>query len=217
MNDDRLTEKVAKRHLGRMKTAGEVRFIKDRGSDKNEWGWGSPGPNAREINEDFKFNPKNIKPLAQTLRAALLSMGHALTAHETFARIKSAQVSPDGSLGGKGYIQKIPEMRRQLMNVIEALSALTDTLYDEIKAPHWNPALQEQSPRERQEVKDLMNDVEEIRADPEEFAEKEEEALDEEHSEPKTSSQRPIRKKVASLDQAAARVAARYLLRGKVQ
>lgn len=136
-------------------------------------------------------------------------MGHTLSAHETFARIKSAQVSPDGSLGGKGYIQKIPDMRRQLMNCVEAMSSFTDTLYDEIKAPHWNPAVKEQGKRERDEVKDIMNDVDEIRSNPEEFAEAEEAEMDDESQGP---SGKHARRKQASVDVAAVRVAQRYLL-----
>lgn len=185
---DKIAQRVAQRYLAEnpqgirtasmQKEAGEVRFIKDRGSDKSEWGWGTPGPSERVIQEDFEFQAKNLKPLSKVLRAALLAMGHAMSAQADFTKIKSAQVSPDGNLGGKGYIQKISDMRRQLMNVVEALSAFTDTVYDEIRAPHWNPTIEDQSPRERAEVKDIMNDVDEIRADPEGFAETEEEALD---------------------------------------
>lgn len=217
---------VAARYIkkaGLSKTAGEVRFIKDRGGDKNEWGWGSPGPTEREIQEDFEYKPKNMKPLAETLRAALLAMGHALSAHATFNRIKSAQVSPDGALGGKGYIQKIPDMRRQLMNVCEALSSLTDTLYDEIKAPHWDPAVESQGKRERDEVKNIMTDVDEIRSDPEGFAEKEEAEMDEEGVSEDSGgavseggdgpSGKYARQKLASLDPMPIRVAARYLER----
>lgn len=214
--------KVADRYLkkaGMIRTAGEVRFIKDRGGDKNEWGWGSPGPTEREIQEDFEYNPKNLKPLSETLRAALLAMGHALSAHATFNRIKSAQVSPDGALGGKGYIQKIPDMRRQLMNVCEALSSVTDTLYDEIKAPHWDPAKETQGKRERDEVKNILNDVDEIRSDPEGFAENQESEMDEEGvseggavSEGGTGpSGKYARRKLASMNPMPVRVAARYL------
>lgn len=173
---------LAKRYLkqaGMHRVAGEVRFIKDRGGDKNEWGWGSPGPTAREIGEEFKFNPKNLKPLVQTLRSTLAAMGHALSAYDTFTRIKSAMVSPDGSLGGKGYIQKISEMRRQYMNIIEALSTNADTLYDEVHANHWDKTIQTQDPREREEVKDIMKDVEVIRQDPEDWADGEEAEMDE--------------------------------------
>lgn len=163
-----------------VKTAGEVRFIKDRGGDKNEWAWGTPGPLHRDIEEDFKFNPKYLKPLSLCLRATLMSMGHAISAQNTFARIKSADVSPDGALGGRGYIQKISDIRRAYMNVVEALSAVSDTLYDEILAPHWHVESTDGGPRERQEVKTIMQDVEQVRQNPEGWAEgEEEEGVDE--------------------------------------
>lgn len=183
--------KVASRHvLGwarlvgsvQTKTAGEVRFIKDRGGDHNEWGWGTPGPMEREIDEEFVFNPKFLEPLAVSLRSGLMALGHATSAYNTFTKIKSRNVSPDGNLGGKGYIQKIPEIRRQLMNAIEALSAITDTVYDEINAPHWDPAEDKLDPRDREMVKDIVQDVEEIKADPEEWAEGEEAEMDAENA-----------------------------------
>lgn len=175
----------------RSKTAGEVRFIKDRGGDKNEWAWGTPGPSQREIDEDFTFKPKYLKPLSLTLRATLMAMGHVISAHSTFARIKSADVSPDGSLGGKGYIQKIADMRRAYMNTVEALSALSDTLYDEIKAPHWHPDVTTGGPREREEVQQILQDAEEIRQDPEGWAESEEAEMDAEHVEKEAAA--PVR------------------------
>lgn len=194
-------KKVAGRYLmkkaSRVKTAGEVRFIKDRGGDRNEWGWGSPGPSEREIGEEFTFEAKYRKPLAQTLRATLAALGHVQSAYNTFTKLKSATVSPDGALGGKGYIQKIGDMRRQYMNCSEALSALVDTLYDEIHAPHWNPTVVEQSPREREEVRDIMQDVEEIKQDPEGWASEEEEEMDEGGSDEK-SNQGPSAVRVAS-------------------
>jgi hypothetical protein len=163
----------------RARTAGEVRFIKDRGGDKGEWAWNTPGPSQREIGEEFVFRAKHLKPLAQTLRSSLMAMGHAITAYNAFTRIKSADVSPDGNLGGKGYIQKIADMRRQYMNVVEALSALSDTLYDELNAPHWHPAAEGGGPRERDEVREIMDDAEEIRQDPEGWAEDAEAQMDE--------------------------------------
>lgn len=166
----------------RTKTAGEVRFIKDRSGDEKNWGWGTPGPSEREMHAEFKFKPGKLKPLAASLRATLMALGHVQSAYQTFTKIKSATISPDGNLGGKGYIQKITEMRRAYMNVSEALSALSDTLYDEINAPHWNPAVEEQSPREREEVRDIMEDVEEIKQDPEEFAKGEEAEMDAENA-----------------------------------
>jgi hypothetical protein len=183
----------------RRKTAGEVRFIKDRGSDDKEWGWGTPGPQEREIQEDFVFNPRYLKPLALTMRSALMALGHATSAHARFVKVKSRNVSPDGALGGKGYIQKIPDMRRQLMNTIEALSALTDTLYDELNAPHWNPAEDTLDPRDREEVKEIVEDAEEIRDNPEGWAAEQEEEMDEEDGIGKQASVRRVLRRYARM------------------
>lgn len=171
------SKRVASAYLirtGSVRTAGEVRFIKDRGGDKNEWAWATPGPMQRELGE-FQFRQSLLKPLSACLRATLMAMGHAISANNTFAKIKSADVSPDGALGGKGYIQKIADIRRAYMNVVEALSAVSDTLYDEIKAPHWHPEAVGGGPREREEVQEILQDVEHVRDDPEGWAEEEEE------------------------------------------
>jgi len=168
---------------GRVKTAGEVRFIKDRGDDASGWAWGTPGPEERAIRgTEFEFKPKQLKPLASSLRSTLMALGHAISASHTFTKIKAAKVSPDGSLGGKGYIQKIPDMRKAYMNAVEALSSLSDTIYDELNAPHWkmDDEVGITDNRERQEVKGIIDDAEEIREDPEGWAEGEESEMDEE-------------------------------------
>ena len=157
------------------KIAGEVRFIKDKSDDSTSWAWANQGTTERVINENFVFNAKNLKPLAQTLRSALMALGHATSAHARFVKIKSRNISPDGALGGRGYTQKIPEIRRQLMNCVEVLSALTDTLYDEVQAPHWAPSEDKMTPRDRDEVIEIVEEVEAIKEDPEEWAVEEEE------------------------------------------
>lgn len=172
-----------------------MRFIKDRGSDRGEWAWNTPGPSRREIDEDFAFNEKHLEPIARTLRATLMALGHATSAHNTFVKIKSSNVSPDGNLGGRGYIQKISDMRRAFMNVVEALSALSDTLHDEIKATHWHPASVDGGPREREEVQEILQDAEDIRQDPEGWAEGEEAEMDDEHDGPIASGGEPKKSK----------------------
>ena len=168
--------------VSRTKTAGEVRFIKDRSGDAGEWAFGPPGPNERDIEADFVFNAKYLKHLAATLRSALMALGHTTSAYNRFVKIKSRNVSPDGNLGGKGYIQKIPDMRRQLMNCVEALSALTDTVYDEMKAPHWDPNADTLDPRDRDAVKEIIEDAEEIKDDPEGWAEDQEADMDDDNT-----------------------------------
>lgn len=168
--------KAVKVAMQRMKIAGEVRFIKDRSNDAAGWGQGVPGPSNREIEDDATFDAKQLKPLAKTLRATLMAMGHALSAADTFAKIKSANISPDGNLGGKGYIQKIIDMRKQYSNIVEALSALSDTLHDELKAPHWLADVAAVSPRERDEIKEILDQSDDVADSPESWAQAEEQA-----------------------------------------
>lgn len=185
--DGKLVKNAAMR-----RTAGEVRFIKDRSGDASEWAFGPPGPSEREIQPSFVFNARHLKPLAQTLRSALMALGHTTSAYNRFVKIKSRNVSPDGNLGGKGYIQKITDMRRQLMNCVEALSALTDTIYDEMNAPHWNPTEDTLDARDRDEVKEIIEDVQEIKEDPEAWAEEQESEMDEDNGMGKTASRRRV-------------------------
>lgn len=172
---------VARRSM--IRTAGEVRFIKDKSNDSSQWAWGDKGTQERQITPDFAFDPRNTKPLAKVLRSTNAALGHSMSAYAIFTKIKSADVSPDGSLGGKGYVQKIAEMRRAYMNVIEALSAISDTLYDEIRAPHWAAVSRQEDPEERAEVEQIVDDAVEIKQDPEGWAEDQEEEMDEENEE----------------------------------
>jgi hypothetical protein len=58
---------------------------------------------------------------------------------------------------------EIKSIRRQYMNIVEALSAISDTIYDEMTADHWAIA-------QTQLVKDALDEIEEIKEDPEAWA-----------------------------------------------
>ena len=168
-----------------IRTAGEIHFIKDKSDNKEglagadpKWAWRGSEPDPRNIPSDFEYNSKFTKDLAKILLSTNMALGHALSGYTRFNKIKSALISPDGNLGGRGYIQKINDMRRAYTNIAEALSALSDTFYDEINGPHWVQVIEEQPPEEREEVEEILDDVEEIREDPEEWAEDQEEEYD---------------------------------------
>lgn len=172
---------------GMNKTAGEVRFIKDNstGDLSGDWAYGATPTVERQIGSDFVFNQRQLKPLAKSLRSALMALGHATSCYNTFVKIKSRNISPDGNLGGRGYIMEISNMRKNMMNVIEALSSMTDCMYDEVLAPHWNPGKDEMTPRDREEVVEIVDQIKEIHEDPEEYAEEAEKELDDELKENK--------------------------------
>ena len=155
------------------KTAGEVIFKKDRGDDVGSWAYNDNAPSKREIPSDFNYSPRNQKPLVKILRATLAALGHTLSGYHAFAKMKSARISPDGSMGGRGYIQAIPDMRKQYMNCVEALAALSDTIYDEVHAPHWSVMSRQEEGEAKDDVRALIQDAEMIRKDPQEWADQE--------------------------------------------
>jgi len=154
-------------------------------------------PNSRDFPQEYTYKPKNVKVLAKCLRSTMMALGHAHSAHTRFSKLKSVDISPDGNLGGRGYMSRIPRMRRQYANVLEALSGLADTLYDEIRAPHWQAVEKALPPKEREEIEDIVEDAEDIREDPEGWAEEEEE---EEELESKLEETDPSASKKASID-----------------
>ncbi len=132
----------------------------------------------RNIPANHEFDKKAIKPIVKSLWAMSVALGHALTAHRQFSRLKSSTFSPDGLLGGRGYVMPVKEIRQQLFEACENLSALVDTLHDEINAPHWKPKLADLEKTDMEEVERLLSDAEEWVDNPEEETEEEMESVD---------------------------------------
>jgi hypothetical protein len=129
----------------------------------------------RAIPEDYKYDPSAIKPMAKMLWSMSVSLGHALSAHKAFVRLKSATISPDGLLGGQGYVMAVKDVRTMLHDACEALSALCDTIHDEINAPHWQPKLGQLEKADVDKIKDLLREAQGYIDDPEELEKEDDE------------------------------------------
>jgi hypothetical protein len=164
-SETNLAKRVASEYLrkktGMVRTAGEIRFIKDN------------GPEGRALPEAYDFDAKAKKPLAKVLWSISCALGHMVSAYSDFTKIKAVSVSPDGKLGGKGYIQEIKEMRSNLNTSVETLSAIQDTINDELSAPHWQPGTLDIDEDDEAEVEEMISDSEEINEDPEGYVEEE--------------------------------------------
>jgi hypothetical protein len=147
---------------------------------------GPNGPANRQIPSDHKYDPKALKPLAKMLWAMSVSLGHALQAYRLFNRVKSSTVSPDGMVGGRGYIMKVTDLRQRLYDACEALSAVSDTIHDEVNAPHWKPKLGELTKEDFVSIERLIGESESILDNPEEDIE-DDEAEVEKKGKPSTS------------------------------
>lgn len=132
-NPSDLARRVARSHLqrkeSRSKTAGEVRFVTDKG----------PSDEERQIPGDFEYDSScdEIKDLGRVLLRISKALGYLIPAQETFTRINGREISPDGKLGGHGYVKSIADIRKTLNESVDGLSAVVDTLDDELKAEHW--------------------------------------------------------------------------------
>lgn len=136
-------------------------------------GFGGDGSLKRNIPAKHDFDPKALKPLSRALFSASVALGHSVTAYKEFTRLKSSSISPDGMLGGRGYVLKVKELRAKLQQACELLSSVTDTMFDEINAPHWQPKLGELGANDAEDVTEFIDEAGEVLDDPEGFGEKE--------------------------------------------
>lgn len=90
----------------------------------------------REIGS-FSPQKKNLKVISKILRSTAVGLGLVNSAASKFNQLKSAEISPDGKLGGKGFVREITAIRKAYFDVCDKLSDIYDCLYDECKAPHW--------------------------------------------------------------------------------
>ena len=145
-------------------------------STDNELG----GHLKRAIPKEYEYDPRALKPLAKMLWAMSVSLGHAMTAHRQFTKLKSSTVSPDGLVGGRGYVMAVKDIRKALYDACEALSAISDTIHDEIHAPHWKPKLAQLEKEDAESVERLVGEAEKILDDPEGEIEDDMEEVEEE-------------------------------------
>jgi len=138
-------------------------------------------PSKRDIPKEHPFDPKALKPMSKALLASSTALGHALTAYRYLSRLKSTTVSPDGRIGGRGYVMEIQAARQKLYDASEALSAVSDTLYDEIQAPHWKPKLAMLDENDQEDVVRFVGEAQEVLENPEEEAEEQLDAIEKEN------------------------------------
>ena len=103
-------------------------------------------PLTREGLEGFKFKEKGIKSVATTYKNLAESFMLLSKANNAFISCKSSEISPDGSLGGRGYVLTIKDVRSLLSQTLNVLSELIDTFHDEVNSPYWKKTTVEDNP-----------------------------------------------------------------------
>ncbi len=149
------------------------------------------GSQKRNIPKNYPYDPRSLKPLSKSLFATSVALGHVLAAHKHFSQVKSPAVSPDGHIGGRGYIMSMNEIRRKLWEASEALSAVSDALHDEINAPHWKPKLAQLDENDAEDVSRFVEEAQNVLDNPEEEAEKKIDRIEKENDGEGSGSEMP--------------------------
>jgi hypothetical protein len=159
----------------------------------------------RNIPKDHEFQARALKPLSKAFWASTVALGHTLTAYRHLSRLKSTTVSPDGLMGGRGYVMKLADMRQKLFEASEALSAISDTMFDEINAPHWKPKLAQLDPSDQEDVTRFVEEAQDVMENPEGEAEDEIDEIEgesESEDEPEEPKSKKRKKKKPKTDDA---------------
>jgi hypothetical protein len=130
--------------------------------------------------------------MSKALYATSIALGHILTAYREFSRVKSATVSPDGMLGGRGYVMGVRDMRQKMWDASEALSTIADTLHDEINAPHWKPKLAQLDENDQEDIERFVEESQEVLENPEAGAEEKIEEIEEANDGPKGNKKKDV-------------------------
>ena len=116
----------------------------------------------RQISDDFKYNKAKIKHLKRILHNVTVAMGTLTSAHNEFAKIKGPDISPDGLLGGLGYILPIKDIKDALLNALKNVSDVADCIADELTNPKWGAQDDKDVKKLIKEKKEVVEDVENI-------------------------------------------------------
>jgi len=138
MSRDRLTERLA----SKVKNA--------EGKKEN-----NKGDLTRNL-DGFEYDSSKAAVLKKALHNINVSLGTMISAMKDLSMLRGSEVTPDGLLGGRGFVMPFKEIKQKLNVAINDLSDVTDTLADELTNPKWGL-----SPIERRKVKKETENIDE--------------------------------------------------------
>lgn len=121
------------------------------------------GSVRREIPDDFKYNPKKLKHLKHILHNVTVALGTLTSCLNEMSKIKGPDVSPDGLLGGIGYIMPLKDIKQTINTAVHDLGNVADSIADELTNPKWNIKDKEVDKliKEKEKVEEKVEEIEE--------------------------------------------------------
>jgi hypothetical protein len=132
----------------------------------------------RDIHEDTVYDTANVKHIKKILHNVNVAMGNLTGALKDISTVKGPEISPDGLLGGKGYIMSLKDLKGDLADSIHKLAGIGDTLADELNNPKWG--LDE---KDLNKIQEERNNIDQGEESVEENLDEEKERFEEEPTE----------------------------------
>jgi hypothetical protein len=161
------------RLTNRMKMAAESR--KDKKTS-------AKGDSRREL-DGFEYDKSKAKVLKDVLHNVNVSLGTLMAAMKQLSMLRGSDVTPDGKIGGRGFIMEFKDVKQGINESVGTLSDITDSIADELKNPGWGLKDSEvkKLKKEQEKAEEIEEEVEEMaETEPEPEEETSEITLDEE-------------------------------------
>jgi hypothetical protein len=156
MKRERLTKRIAAEDPIAKKN---IRVAADKATDKKK-DTKNRGDASRDLG-DFEYDTSKAKVLKKALHNINVSLGTLISAMKDLAILRGSEVTPDGQIGGRGFIMPFKEMKSTLNESITQLSDVTDSLADELTNPKWGLSSNEKK-KVKEEVEEIDEDIEKI-------------------------------------------------------
>jgi len=136
---------------------GMVRTAASEGKSKSK----SKETPVRDLS-GFEYDTSKAKYLKRALHNINVSLGTLLAATKDLALLRGSDVTPDGMLGGRGFVMPFREMKTRLTEAVSSLSDVTDTISDELTNPKWGLGNKEKAKvkKEKAEIEETVDDLE---------------------------------------------------------
>jgi hypothetical protein len=160
---------------------------------------------GREL-EGFDYDKSKAKVLKKALHNINVSLGTLISAMKDVSMIRGSEVTPDGKLGGKGFIMSFRDIKQTINESVSNLSDVTDTIADELTNPMWGLSTTEKKKvkKEQEQVEDKVEEAEEVVEEsveePASKEDKSEEIVEEEVKESEDTEEAPASKDSSDTD-----------------
>lgn len=121
------------------------------------------GGDTRRNLDGFEYDTSKATVLKKSLHNINVSLGTLLAAMKDLALLRGSEITPDGMLGGRGFIMPFKEIKAKINSAVNDLSDITDTLADELTNPNWglSPEEKKKVKKEKQEIEEKVEEIEE--------------------------------------------------------